>query len=257
MRIKLSNLYLVFFLIASIGCIPQKNVIYFQGARNQHTINTVPQYGSQDYEYIIGPTDILAVQIDGVDDAVFAAFKPNPGTGAISSLLVNKYGQIELPILGKIKVTDLTLEQASDTIKSRLSAYIPDTSLAYVNVRTLTYAVTVLGEVTRPGIYQADNEFLTITDLLAKSGDLTPFGNRKTIKLYRTDRNTKLTTVYLLDLTRGDLVQPILSRLQPNDVIYVEPLPRKQFQSALQVIGFGSSILSVAFLVVTIFQRIQ
>lgn len=126
----------------------------------------------------------------------------------------------------------------------------------YVNVRTLTFPVTVIGEVARPGIYQADNEFMTITELLAKSGDLTQFSNRKTIKLYRTNRETKYTTVYQLDLTKADLVQPILSRLQPNDVLYVEPLRRKQFQSAIQIIGFGSSIASIAFLVFTIVDRV-
>jgi polysaccharide export outer membrane protein len=262
MRLIFNNFYIsiIFFCLASISCIPQKNVVYFQGARNQGTLDSVPMYGSQDYEYIIGPTDILAVQIDGVDDAIFAAFKPSSlATGAgrpiDRGLLVDKQGQIELPYLGKIKVSGLTLPQAADTLKSRLSLYITDTTLMYVNVKTLSFPVTVIGEIGSPGIYQADNEYMTITELLAKSGDMTQYSNRKTIKLYRTDRETKLTTVYQLDLTKPDLVQPILSRLQPNDVIYVEPLRRKQFQSALQVIGFGSSIASIALLAFTIYQR--
>jgi polysaccharide export outer membrane protein len=245
----------------AIGCVPQKKVIYFQGAGNPNTGNSLPQYGSQMYEYTIGPTDILGVQIDGVDDAVFAAFKPNvvdPGINrAIDrGLLVNKAGQIDLPYIGKVKVSGLTLAQATDTIKSRLLVYITDTTLMYVNVKTLSFPVTVIGEVNRPGIYQADNEFMTITELLAKSGDLTQFGNRKNVKLYRTDRETKQTTIFLMDLTSKDLVQPILTQLQPNDVIYIEPLTRKQFQNALTVVGFGSSILSVAFLLLTIYDRL-
>jgi polysaccharide export outer membrane protein len=261
MRIKVNSIYLMFFLFSSIGCIPQKNIIYFQGAQNQDSINAVPQYGSQYYEYIIGPTDILSVQIDGVDDAVFAAFKPNVADAGFGrpidrGLLVNKYGQIQLPYLGKIKVSGLTLAQATDTLQSRLLQYITDTTLMYVNVKTLSFPVTVIGEVVRPGIYQADNEFMTVTELLAKSGDLTQYGNRKNIKLYRTDRETKQTTVYLLDLTRKELVQPILSHLQPNDVVYVESLPRKQFQNAITVIGFGSSIASIAFLIFTIVDRV-
>jgi polysaccharide biosynthesis/export protein len=255
MRLKINFLYIPIIFLSAIGCIPQKNVVYFQGARNQATIDSIPMYGSQDYEYIIGPTDQLAVQIDGVDDVVFAAFRPGGNTAGASGLLVDKQGQIELPVLGKIKVSGLTLPQASDTIKSKLLLYITDTTLMYVNVRTLTFPVTIIGEVAIPGIYQAEDEFMTITELLAKSGDLTPFANRKTIKLYRTDRETKLTTVYQLDLTKADLVQPILSRLQPNDVLYVEPLRRKQFQSAFQVIGFGTSIVSIGLLVLSIYQR--
>ncbi|MDO1448306.1 polysaccharide biosynthesis/export family protein [Rhodocytophaga aerolata] len=262
MRLKINTLHIlfIFFSFTSISCIPQKNIVYFQGARNQGTLDSVPIYGSQDYEYIIGPTDILGVQIDGVDDAIFAAFKPSTlaaggGRPIDRGLLVDKQGQIELPYLGKIKLSGLTLPQAADTIKSRLSVYITDSTFMYVNVKTLSFPVTVIGEIGSPGIYQADNEFMTITELLAKSGDMTQYSNRKTIKLYRTDRETKLTTVYQLDLTKPDLVQPILSRLQPNDVIYVEPLRRKQFQSALQVIGFGSSIASIVVLAFTIYQR--
>jgi len=260
-RFKFIGFWILLLLLIGIGCVPQKKVIYFQGARNQNSIDSVPQYGSQDYEYIIGPTDILAVQIDGVDDEIFAAFKPNlqnSGSGSPlgQGLLVNKNGQIELPFLGKLTVSGLTLEQAADTIKSRLAVYVSDTSLAYVNIKPLTYRVTVLGEVARPGIYQADNEFMTITELLAKSGDLTIYSNRKNIKLYRTNRNTKLTTVYQLDLTKGELVQPLLSRLQPNDVIYIEPLRRKQIQGAVQIIGFSTSIISVAFFILTIYQRL-
>jgi polysaccharide export outer membrane protein len=261
MKVKHTYLYIIFLLLSVFSCIPQKKIIYFQGANNQHTIDSVPQYGSQFYEYMIGPTDILGVQIDGVDDAVFAAFKPNASEPSLSrpidrGLLVDKFGQIELPYIGKVKVSGLTLSQATDTIKSRLLVYITDTTLMYVNVKTLNFPVTVIGEVSSPGIYQADNEFMTITELLAKSGDLTAFSNRKNIKLYRTDRGTNLTTVYILDLTRSELVQPFLTRLQPNDVIYVEPLRRKQFQGALQVIGFGTSILSVAFLILTIYDRL-
>jgi polysaccharide export outer membrane protein len=97
---------------------------------------------------------------------------------------------------------------------------------------------------------------MTITDLLAKSGDLTPYANRTNIKVYRTDRETKQTSVFVLDLTRKELVQPILSHLQPNDVVYVEPRRSKQLQTAITVVGFGSSILSIAFLVFTIIERL-
>jgi polysaccharide export outer membrane protein len=262
MKIKPAKLvYVILLLLAVTSCITQKKIIYFQGAGVQNTTDSLPLYGNQFYEYTIGPTDILGVQIDGVDDRVFAAFKPNVSEAGLGrpidrGLLVNKYGQIDLPYLGKIKVSGLTLDQATDTIKSRLLEYITDTTLMYVNVRTLSFPVTVIGEVARPGIYQADNEFMTITELIAKSGDLTSYGNRKTIKLYRTNRETKQTSVYMLDLTSKQLVQPTLSHLHPNDVIYVEPLPRKEFQNALTVVGFGTSLLSIAFLLLTIYDRL-
>lgn len=241
------------------SCIPQKNVVYFQGATKK-SADSLASYVNQDYEYEIAPYDILGLQLDGIEDANYATFRPeavSAGGGRIydRGLFVNKNGHIELPYIGKIQVSGLTLMEAADTIRSKILLYVVDSSLIYVNVKVLNFPVTILGEVGRPGVYQAENEFMTITELLAKAGDITMYGNRKNIKVIRSNRETKATTTFYLDLTRADVIQPIISRLQPNDVLYVEPLRRKQIQTATPVIGIASAIFSISFFIYSLIIR--
>ncbi len=198
-------------------------------------------YLNQDYEFIIAPFDILNLRVNSTlsDVAGSVAVFNSSGQGAQTGgggpgsyhqgILVDKEGNIEIPYSGKIHVSGLTLAQATDTIRSRLSVYIQDVDKnLFINLKILNYSVQVLGEVGSPGIIQSENEFMTVTEVLAKAGGVTELGDRKNIKIIRTDRLTKQTTTYRMDITSDEMVSPILARLQPNDVIYVKPLRRKQ-----------------------------
>lgn len=248
------------FAVCITSCIPQKNVVYFQNTRNT-SVDNLPSYVNQDYEFVIAPFDILGVELDGIEEVDYSTFNPNAASTGGSRIydrgvVVNKNGHIEFPYVGKIKVSGLTLMQAADTIRSKLLLYVVDSSLIYVNVKVLSFPVTILGEVGNPGVYQAENEFITVTELLAKAGDVTVYGNRKNIKVIRSNRETKATTVFRLDLTKASVIEPIITRFQPNDVIYVEPLPRKQIQTAAPVIGIGTTILSITALIITLINRL-
>lgn len=261
MRLKSQILiyHVTIILSLNYGCVPLRNIVYFQNEKGKPFTDSV--FTNQDYEFRIAPYDILSIEIDGIDEQSFAAFEPAGNTGGLGrpydqGTFVNKFGQIELPFAGRIKVSGLTLMQASDTIRSRLLLYVVDSSLIYVHIKTLSFPVTVLGEVASPGIYQADNEFVTLTEILAKAGDLTLFSNRKNVRLIRSNRETRETTTYRLDLTKAELIEPIISRLQPNDVIYVEPLRRRQIQTATPVIGLASTIISLSLFIITLTTRL-
>lgn len=261
MNVTLRIVYFFIIILTSYGCIPLRDIVYFQRDNTNNAPDTLLEFKNQDYEFTIAPYDILSLAIDGIDEQSFAAFRPSGQTGSLGrpydqGTFVNKYGQIELPYAGKIKVSGLTLMQAADTIRSRLLLYVVDSSLIYVQVKTLSFPVTVIGEVSSPGVYQADNEYITLTELLAKAGGLTGYSNRKNIRLIRSDRETKATTTYRLDLTKGELIEPIISRLQPNDVIYVEPLRRKQLDTIRPITAIVSTVLSVTVLIITLINRI-
>ncbi|MDJ1480982.1 polysaccharide biosynthesis/export family protein [Cytophagaceae bacterium YF14B1] len=249
-------------LISSFGCIPYKRVVYFQKTAADAPDST---YINQDYEFTIAPFDILAIKMTGFTNEegqnVLGPFNtPVSATGAATSgaggyatgILVDKNGAVELHYIGKVKVSGLTLEQASDTIKSALSKYInvSDGGIT-VNLKILSYSVTVLGEVGSQGILKADNEYMTLTEAIAKSGGVTQFGNMKTVRIIRSDRLTKKTTTYRVDLTTQTPVSPILSRLQPNDIIIVDPLRRKQFSTAGQIITLLSTVITVPLLIIS------
>ncbi len=181
------------------------------------------------------------------------------GAGSyFSGTLVDKNGNIKLPYAGEVPVAGLTLKQAEDTIQARLSAYILDVEQnLVVTIKILNFSVNVLGEVGSQGLIRAENEYMTVTEVLAKAGGITDFGNRQNVKLIRTDRLTKKTNTYRIDLTTQEMVSPQLARLQPNDVLYVEPLRRKQFSTASQLLGLVSTIISVPLLIFSLYSFIR
>jgi polysaccharide export outer membrane protein len=244
-------------------------VVLFQKNADNRTPDSL--YVNQDYEFVIAPFDLLQVRVVSTVDEVAESLEVfNPAAAAastatvggpnayLSGTLVNKDGNIELPYVGNIPVAGLTLAQAADTIRARLSTYILDVDRnLLVTLRILNFNVNVLGEVGRQGIVQAENEYLTVTEVLARAGGITDFGNRQNVKLIRTDRLTKKTTFYRIDLTTQEMVSPQLARLQPNDVLYVQPLRRKQLSQASQLLGLVTGIISVPLLIISIYNVIQ
>ena len=86
-----------------------------------------------------------------------------------------------------------------------------------------------------------------IFHLIGKSQDLTEFANRKRVKLIRKN-GVESTRVIYLDLTDSKLLNNKNIYLQPQDIIYVEPL-RKKFYSVKNL----SNAVSVAISSVTLY----
>ena len=91
---------------------------------------------------------------------------------------------------------------------------------------------TILGEVHSPGQYNMNKDQLTIFEAISLAGDLTIYGKRKRVRIVRpTTEGTKTINVDLTDL---NLVDSQNYYIQPNDLIYVEPIKAKMF-------GFGET----------------
>jgi polysaccharide export outer membrane protein len=76
---------------------------------------------------------------------------------------------------------------------------------------------------------------------LGLAGDLTDFGNRENITLVR-QTNTGLGAV-LINLKDAKVLSSPFYYLQPNDVVYVQPLKAKNTRSNLNAL----SVLSIGF----------
>lgn len=90
-------------------------------------------------------------------------------------------GKIAYPILGRVPVSGLTLDEVAELVTMRLAdGYLIEPR---VTVDIISYrSVYILGEVARPGQYPYV-EGLTIYQLVAQAGGFTYRANRKTIRL--------------------------------------------------------------------------
>jgi len=177
------------------------------------------------------------------------------GAGSLQNYIVNKDGYIDFPVLGKIKVGGLKVEEAKDYIASLISPkYISEKPV--VNIRLLNFRVSVLGEVARPGVFQSQNGQMTLLDALAYAGDMTIYGKRDNVLLLRIKENGEIMHYRINLQDKNLLLNKEIFYLQQNDKIYVETNKAKGNNSR-----FGSfesislSAISIIISVIAIISR--
>ena len=196
--------------------------------------------------------DVLHVKIIGVQEESFNIFNiennaNNSQTTSANLFLngftVNSQGFIEIPILGKIYLKNLTIEEAKEKIQTRANDFLVNST---VIVKHINFEITILGEVNRPGTYTVYKDNITILEALGLSGDLSDYANRKKIKLIR-DNN-----IIYIDLTRIETLYSQNFVLKSDDVIYVEPLRNVRMRSSNAQI-YISAISSIALVANIVF----
>ena len=93
-----------------------------------------------------------------------------------------------MPIVGKVSVLNLSLEKASEKIQKKFGEEVisPDLYITVEEMRPIK--VTVLGEVTRPGLYEFPNPFkkkIDIVKALQISGGVNDKANLKEVNVLR------------------------------------------------------------------------
>ncbi len=180
-------------------------------------------------EYALGPDDIVKVIVVGHDDLT-------------QTLLVQSDGTSIFPLIGRLKVAELTPSQLEAELTRRLAqGYIraPQVSVTVQEYRSKT--VMVMGEVARPGPYPLSSN-VRILEMLAKAGMNAGAGYEVQIirPLTPTDRpllpaevvggdgaaptadkQAELIKVDLRRVQAGDVDQNVA--LRPNDTVYVPP----------------------------------
>ncbi len=132
--------------------------------------------------------------------------------------IVDKNGNINFPLLGKIHVEGMTTLQLAEELTRRIAV---DVEAPLVRVQLLNFNVNVMGEVMNPGRYRSENERLTVLDALALAGDMTVFGKRDGVTVLREENGA--ITYHRLNLNDSKISTSPYFYLKQNDVVYVEP----------------------------------
>lgn len=202
------------------SCASKKKMIYLQGIEASSTSENVR------YEPKIQLDDLIYINVSSESIEAAAPFnlrgdaQQTAGGNAIqySSYLVDNQGEINLPIIGSVKVAGLTKTELHDFLKIKLEEYLKDPILL---VRVINFKVTVMGEVKSPGNFTINSDRLTIMEALAQAGDLTPVANRENVLVVREESGIK--SYYRVNLTDSELLQSPIYYLKQNDLIIVEP----------------------------------
>jgi polysaccharide export outer membrane protein len=212
-------------------------------------------------EYRITPNDIIGFSVytnDGfklIDMTTSAVSINQPlATNAndnMTRFLVEPDGMVKLPIIGKVKVSGMTIREAEKSLEALYATFYnkPFVMISVLNRRVLVFT----GEGGLGKVVLLQNENVTLIEALALAGGVNDRGKSKKIKLIRGDmRNPK---VMLINLGTIEGAKKSNLMLQANDIIYVEPAPQTSneiFQQIAPVVGIITSIALVVTIIKTL-----
>lgn len=241
-------------LLAFSSCTTHKQLTYLQ---NVDSLPSGTVYYKQPVEYRIQNEDILYIRVISLNDEINTMINTfssqtnmNQFQNEISLYLygysVNDSGYVDIPYIGKVNVLGLTLEQAKQTIKEKVDISVRN---ATVIVKLVSFKFSVLGEVSRPGVYKNYNNQLTILEALSMAGDITDYGNRFEVLVVRPTKD--YTKTYRVDLTDKSLLSSEAFFLLPNDVVYVQPIKSKSFRINIPTLTLALTSISTLILVLS------
>ncbi len=253
MKIKRPHLLLKFIFLIIIGlfftaCVPREKIVYFQG-----DLESIEQLADQ-YSATIQPDDLLSITVFGRNVEATRIFNQESNTMGVKTYLVDEEGNIEFPVLGKIKLAGLTRNEAIQYMKGLLSKDIIDPG---VSITITNYRITILGEVGKPGTYPLQNEKVTLLEALGMAGDLTINGLRENILVVREEGGKR--NFYRVNITSEEIFNSPVYYLAQNDVVYVEPNQNKinsaRDSSIFRNVSFAISIASFLITIITLLTR--
>ncbi len=201
-------------------------------------------------DYRISPNDILEFNMY-TNDGFKLVDLTNIGAGnnAIRSAsldyLVETDGNVKLPVLGRRKLSGLTVREAEVSLEENYSAFYvkPFVMLKIMNKKVIVFMGSSGGNAK---IVPLIGNHTTILDAIASAGGIPEDGKAKKVKLIRSIKDKH--EVYLLNLSTISGLNDAYMVLQANDIIYVES--RKRIASrTLTEITPVLSLLTTALLI--------
>lgn len=250
--------YSIFFLLIILGsCVSKKEIIYFQNDKiDQSKV-------SNSYNTIIKPDDLLQITITALDTEAVRPFNLAAVTYSTSSnsaigvaqqqnYLVDNNGEIDFPVIGKLKIGGLSRNELIVLLKEKLDPdYIKNPN---INIRIANYKVSVMGDVRMPGSYTIPNERITILEAIALAGDLNISAERENILVQREENGKKVE--YTVNLLSKNVFTSPVYYLQQNDVVYVKPnYARIQSASSNSNTSLFISITGLLITIVSLLSR--
>ena len=256
---KIITLLVIIGLLSS--CASKDDVVYFNGMSSAD--NSI---GLDSYSPTYHIDDELVIIVNALDAEAARPFNKSSvsistdlldarGRERIQTYRVDPDGNVNFPVLGKLKIAGLNRTQATQMLQEKLTDYIKD---PIVDIETVNYRITVLGEVARPGTFTATNERITLVEAISLAGDLTIYGERENVLVIQDYDGKK--TYTRVNLKSNDLFNSPVYYLSQNDVVYVEPNKTRAKNSAIGaqtgvIISSLGLLISMTALVVTILNQ--
>lgn len=253
MRLALLFPGIAFALLLFSSCRDTRQLTYFQTKFDTSVLSTISAP-----EPIVQKGDLLSIFVYS-DNPQNTLLYNQPvintstvgGTSTpVAGYQVDEQGNILFQGLGPLHVEGLTKKQLMALLDSKLK----DTLLQnpYYSVRFLNFKISVIGEISKPGVISVPSEKINILEALSLAGDFTNFARRDNILIIREENNKR--EMMTLDLTKTDILNSPNYYLKQNDIVVVSALVKNKSiatdQTSQRNIGLAISILTTAAIII-------
>ena len=176
---------------------------------------SMPAAPATDAQYVLGPDDQISIWVLGLTDSFVKPFK------------VDESGYVDLPMIGRVRAGDRTIEQFKADLTTRLRDVVNDPQVSVTVAELHSQPVSILGAVNTPGVHQLQGR-KTLMEMLSSAGGLRSDAG-KSVKVTRASaagqragdpRPEDVIDVSVSELLAGNsAAQNIIIR--PHDVITV------------------------------------
>jgi polysaccharide export outer membrane protein len=241
----LKNILVIALCLNFASCINTRPIQYVQGKFDTAQLSKIDVS-----EPIIQRADLINITVySDLPSATVIYNQPNSAGG----YLVDGRGNIQMQTLGELHVEGLNKQQLTDLLNSKLTEFLKN---PYYTIRFINYKITVLGEVTREGVYTVPNEHVSIMEAIGLAGGLTVYAKRDNVTIVREFNGKR--EFARLDLTSPEIFKSPYYFLKQNDLIIVEQTRNKvsnSDQTTARNISLATTIISTLAFLYTIFRQ--
>jgi polysaccharide export outer membrane protein len=173
--------------------------------------------------------DILGINVSDINQEAASVFNTsinrvngnnmeNTPLNPVYGFKVDANGEVQLPLVGSMKVAGFTTDEVGKQLTASLLNYLKK---PIVNIRILNFKISVQGDVLKPDVYTIQNDHINIVEALSLAGDLTITAKRTNVLLIREENGKR--QFFTINLTKKDLFDSPYYYLHNNDILYVDP----------------------------------
>jgi polysaccharide biosynthesis/export protein len=184
---------------------------------------TAADYAASPRPFIVGPYDVLSVNVFGNDDLNQEEIQVDAG------------GRITFPLIGTVEVAGKTPGEVARTMEVLLKGRYLRNPQVTVNLKeTASQVVAISGEIKRPGIYPIVGD-MTLLKAIARAEGWTEFSKKKEVLVFRKVGGQQYAALYdAKAIERGQYADP---ELYPNDTVVVgDSQARRNMKDLLTVV---------------------
>jgi len=210
------------------SCISQNRIKLLQEMNSKSITSEFANDKNTSYRLQVG--DHLYIEVYSVDPKTSKFFQTdfpdlmNPTYLYLKSYSVDESGYINFSFVDKMFVKGLTVTELKAQIQKTLNEYFKDATAV---VKLVNFEVSVIGEVNNPGSFTVYRDQLNLFQAIGLAGGFKDFGNPKNVKLIRQSQTGSI--LEKIDLSDSRILESPYFYMQPNDIIYVEPLNAKSW----------------------------